>query len=191
MAEAGCPQRRKTHLISYFHSALFNHTMSKLIPKDPTEFNGSHVLQRMVDAILIRYTIATKDISDIAINYRATPESMSMLELQKHILLLILWVSKSLDLEIESKDKAETFQDFEVQIKERIANLSQHIVTLSDEQLSKKTIFLKRADTHYSIWYMIHGPLADAIHHIGQIITWRRICGNPIGKISPFTGESY
>lgn len=165
--------------------------MSNLIPEDPAQFNGSLVLQRMVDAILIRYTIATKDISEEAINYRATPESMSMIELQKHILLLILWVSKSLDMEIESKERAETFQQFEEQIKETASNLSEHIGTLTDKQLSTKTIYLKRADTHYSIWYMINGPISDAIHHIGQIITWRRICGNPIAKISPFTGDTY
>lgn len=165
--------------------------MSTMIPHDPSVFNGSSVLQRMVEAILIRYTIAIKDMTDEAKNFRATPESMSMLELQKHILLLILWVSKSLDMDIEIKEKAETFSQFETQIKETTGNLSKHISLLTDEELSTKTIYLKRSDTYYSIWYMIHGPLADAIHHIGQIVTWRRISGNPINQISPFTGHSY
>ena len=163
-----------------------------LVPSAPTKFNGSGVMQRMVDGILVRYTIVTEDISEVAINYQATPESMSMMDLQKHILMLLNWVSKVMDMEKDPNQKrAETFEEYQDQIKNTCQVLSAHVASLTDEEISTKTVYLKRSDTHYSIWYIINGPLSDAISHIGQIATWRRIAGNPIPRISPFTGEKY
>ena len=117
---------------------------------------------------------------------------MSMTDLQKHILMLLLWVSKVLGMEKDPNQKrAETFEEYQDQIKNTCKVLSAHVASLTDEEISTKTVYLKRSDTHYSIWYIINGPLSDAISHIGQIATWRRIAGNPIPRISPFTGEKY
>ena len=89
-----------------------------LVPNAPAKFNGSGVMQRMIDGILVRYTIVTEDISEAAINYQATPESMSMMDLQKHILMLLLWVSKVLGMEKDPNQKrAETFEEYQDQIK--------------------------------------------------------------------------
>ena len=163
-----------------------------LVPIAPNQFNGSGVIQRMVDGILVRYTIVTEDISEAAINYQATPESMSMIDLQKHILGLLNWVSKVMGMVKDPNQKrAETFEEYQKQIKTTCTLLSAHIASLTDEEISSKTVYLKRSDTHYSIYYIINGPLSDAISHIGQIATWRRIAGNPIPRISPFTGVKY
>jgi len=163
-----------------------------LVPDAPVKFNGSGVMQRMVDAILIRYTIVTEGISETSIKYQATPESMSMVELQKHILFLINWVAKVMGMPKDPNLKrAETFEEYQQQIKKSCTMLSAHIANMSDEEISAKTVYLKRSDTHYSIWYLISGPMSDAISHIGQIATWRRIAGDPIPRISPFTGEEY
>jgi hypothetical protein len=34
-------------------------------------------------------------------------------------------------------------------------------------------------NSQYSFWYSLNGPLADALSHVGQILSWRRILGNP------------
>lgn len=159
--------------------------------KPADQFSGAAVIARLVDTIKVRYQIATEGLSENNKTFRATPESMSMLELQKHVLLLLLWSSKCVEAPIDKKAKAESFEDFQRDIISTCNLLRNHLLTLSDEQLSKVTIYLKREDTHYPIWYLVNGPLSDAIHHIGQIVTWRRIDGNPIPRISPFTSNSY
>jgi hypothetical protein len=40
----------------------------------------------------------------------------------------------------------------------------------------------------HPIWYLINGPLADALTHVGQINAWRRLAGNPCPKVSVFLG---
>gem|GEM_PF-3667930 len=55
----------------------------------------------------------------------------------------------------------------------------------------KMEVTLNRTSKSYPFWYLINGPLTDAVHHICQMVTWRRISGNPTPRISPFTGKSY
>ena len=37
----------------------------------------------------------------------------------------------------------------------------------------------KNTSRKLPFWYWINGPLADALTHVGQITSWRRIAGNP------------
>jgi len=159
--------------------------------KPAEQVNGSAILARFVDSIKVRYQIATEGLTDSNKSFRVTPESMSMMELQKHILLLLLWLTKSVGVPMEIKEKAQSFEDFRTDIIAACDTLRDHLNTMDDDSLSKVTIYLKREDKHYPIWFLINGPLSDAIHHIGQIVTWRRQDGNPIQKISPFTSQSY
>lgn len=165
--------------------------MSIEYSKPGDQVSGASILARLVDTIKVRYQIATEGLTDSNKTYRATPESMSMLELQKHILLLLKWVSVSVEAPKEKKHKAENFEDFKSDIIAYCDILRDHLLTLNDDQLSKLTIYLKREDTHYPIWFIVNGPLSDAIHHIGQMVSWRRIDGNPVPKISPFSSKSY
>jgi hypothetical protein len=42
----------------------------------------------------------------------------------------------------------------------------------------------------YPLWNMLNGPLADAIYHTGQIVTFRRTTGNPSNKrVNVFRGR--
>lgn len=165
--------------------------MNSLLAKSPTEFNGVGVFIRLIDSIQLRYTLAVTELREEDKNFRATPESMSMLELQKHISALIMWSAKSVGATLESTTIPETFDERVIYINELCRQLKDHLLTMDDEALSKVSIYLKRADTHYSVWYLINGPLSDAIHHIGQMVSWRRISGNPVPRLSPFTGTSY
>ena len=59
------------------------------------------------------------------------------------------------------------------------------------EDLSQFKIVLNRGEntTEYPFWNQINGPIADALWHCGQVITFRRSSGNPYNsKASVFTG---
>jgi hypothetical protein len=60
--------------------------------------------------------------------------------------------------------------------------LREYYNTLKDEELSRVTI------DGNPFWYIINGPLADALTHIGQINSFRRIAGNPAPKARVFFG---
>lgn len=165
--------------------------MSIQYAKPAEQISSGAILARFVDTVKVRYQLATTDLTESNKAFRATPESMSMMELQKHILLLLKWISKSVEAPMEKKAKAENFEDFQNDIVHSCDVLRDHLLNMDDDTLSQVKIYMKRNDTHYPIWFIINGPLSDALHHIGQIVTWRRIDGNPIPKVSPFTAESY
>ncbi len=40
-------------------------------------------------------------------------------------------------------------------------------------------------------WHVLNGPLADAIYHTGQMVSFRRTSGNPMNpKVNVFMGKT-
>jgi hypothetical protein len=37
-------------------------------------------------------------------------------------------------------------------------------------------------------WHIINGPLSDALTHVGQINSFRRLAENPVSEANDFTG---
>ena len=58
---------------------------------------------------------------------------------------------------------------------------------MSDEQLANCSIVNSQGPAPF--WNMINGPLADALTHVGQINSWRRLAGNPAPKADVFRGR--
>ena len=50
---------------------------------------------------------------------------------------------------------------------------------MSDSELESSNMTSSSTGKTYPFWYMLNGPIADALTHVGQITTWRRIAGNP------------
>ena len=57
----------------------------------------------------------------------------------------------------------------------------------SDEDFeNSKVIFGKQK---YDIYNLFHGPISDALYHVGQVVSYRRSSGNPIPKgVNHFMG---
>jgi hypothetical protein len=67
-------------------------------------------------------------------------------------------------------------------------DLSKALKGLDDEYLGKRRWFVPWGGKEYPIWYLINGPLSDALTHVGQVASWRRINGNPISGANVFFG---
>ena len=61
------------------------------------------------------------------------------------------------------------------------------------KDLSKFVMKIKRGNGNveeYPFWNQLNGPIADAIWHCGQIVSFRRSSGNPFPKgVSLLTGK--
>jgi hypothetical protein len=53
--------------------------------------------------------------------------------------------------------------------------------------LDEAALFALRIDDH-PFWHMVNGPLSDALTHVGQIASFRRLHGNPVPRHSVFRG---
>ena len=60
-----------------------------------------------------------------------------------------------------------------------IAKLSTHLKLMTDIDLINLELQNKYTDRQFPLMYLLNGQLADALTHVGQITSWRRISGNP------------
>ena len=61
------------------------------------------------------------------------------------------------------------------------------------EQLESYTISFQRNDNinEFPLWHLINGPIADAMWHVGQVVSFRRSSGNPLNeKVNVFSGKN-
>lgn len=63
---------------------------------------------------------------------------------------------------------------------ENIRQASEILKGSSGEDLARYDMIFPSAE--FPFWNLLNGPIADAINHVGQIITFRRTNGNPINQ---------
>ena len=161
------------------------------LPEPPDQISGCTILTRFVDSIGHRFYHATDGFTEHEINFRPVEGSMSMMEVISHLYRLLFWTYSCFNTDVRPNKGLETFEEYRAEILMVCEKLSTHLKTFPAADLDKTNILLRRANKTYPFWYLINGPIADALSHIGQLTTWRRIAGNPIARISPFTGEPY
>jgi hypothetical protein len=160
------------------------------LPASPENLTSQTVLIRLIDSIGYRFQLASSDLSDNIGEFRTIESAMNIRELMQHIYQLLYWSATAFDKSLPYQKFKEVNELREASLK-ICEHLSQSIAHMSINEIKNISIYLKRNDTYYPIWYMINGPLSDILTHIGQLNSWRRMAGNPCPRISPFTGLSY
>jgi uncharacterized damage-inducible protein DinB len=158
------------------------------ISKTPNDLTATNTLLRMVEGLAFRYRWATENLSEENIKFKPHPTSMSIEEVNAHIFDLVDSTNRVFGGEKQNKDSLNSFQKLRIKSLNILADLSERLKEMSDEDLSE---IEKNTSRKLPFWYWINGPLADALTHVGQITSWRRIAGNPQLKgINVFIGTS-
>lgn len=157
------------------------------IPDPPEEVTATLVLARLVDGLGFRYRWATEGLRGEDYEYRPSPDSMSVRELLGHIHGLVSWVLQCLDGEMQSAPGAPTLQEIRGLTLEKVEMIRNLLVGMSPEELVSRRIRTRGGE--YPFWNMVNGPLSDALTHVGQINSWRRLNGNPVPGHNVFLGE--
>jgi hypothetical protein len=141
-----------------------------------------------VEGLAFRYRWATENLSEENIKFKPHPTSMSIEEVNAHIFDLVDSTNRVFGGEKQNKDSLNSFHKLRIKSLNILADLSERLKEMSDEDLSE---IEKNTSRKLPFWYWINGPLADALTHVGQITSWRRIAGNPQLKgINVFIGTS-
>ena len=160
----------------------------KDISKTPTELTATNTLLRVVEGLAFRYRWSTENLSEENIKFRPHPTSMSIEEVNSHIFDLVDSTFRVFGGEKQNKDAQNSFQETRKASLLVLADLSKKLKKMRDEDLSE---IEKKTSRKLPFWYWINGPLADALTHVGQITSWRRIAGNPQLKgVNVFIGTS-
>jgi len=150
------------------------------IPALPEETSAANVISRMLSGIGFRFYWATDGLTDEVYSYQPGKGVWSIEQIVEHIWVLLNWIYKSFDpAGLEKPSGAKAWRDGSL---ERVELLEKSFSNMSDEELISLQI-LKQP-----FWLMINGPLADALTHVGQISSIRRMAGSPAPKSNSFRG---
>lgn len=166
------------------------------IPPAPEMANSGNVIARMVQGLGYRYYWASKDLREIDLAYRPTEEASSSFETLKHIYGLAEVIhntalSQSSQRPLANAPKA--YNSLRAQTLAHLEEASRLFLAKSAEEVAQMEVIFQRGEKHYRfpIWNLLNGPLADAIYHTGQVVSFRRTTGNPLQKgVNVFIGKT-
>lgn len=152
------------------------------IPKFEENYTAQTTTARMIAGLGFRFYWATEGLREKDIQYRPTKESNSVKETIVHVYNMSAWILRLTETNFTQPKKVDemNFQEMRAQTLLNYEALMKRILTVNDiKELALKTTFFQ----------IINGPISDSIWHSGQIVSFRRITGNPINpNISHFTG---
>ena len=165
------------------------------IPEYPQEYTANTVAARMVDGLGFRYYWATEGLRQEDLAFKPNEEARTTEETIDHILGLTRVVLNSVKKIPNERSEDEPKLSFEEKRRQTLLNIkmTSDILKASEqgEMDEFKVVFKnKERTTEYPFWNQLNGPLADAIWHVGQVVSFRRSSGNPFNsKASVFNGK--
>lgn len=162
------------------------------IPETSADYTAGTVVARMVDGLGFRYYWATEGLTRTDLDFRPSDEARTSSETIDHILGLSTTI---VNTALHKPNKGNDFSSltFEEKRALTLSNLKTAAeIFRSSQDLNEFTIVFTndKGSSEYPLWNHINGPIADAIWHCGQLVSFRRSSGNPYNsKASMFRGK--
>lgn len=149
------------------------------IPKTPTEISTTNTLARLIDGLGFRYRWATEGLTQNEYVFKPVESSMNMTELITHIFELVKVTNRILNGGLNTIHETESISQTRENTLFLIDKLSTHLKLMTDDEFKDLELKNESTEKQFPFWFLLNGPLADALTHVGQITSWRRIAGNP------------
>ena len=159
------------------------------MPESPQDCTPHSILLRFIDALGFRYYWATEGLKDHEYEYRPSPDSRSMKELLLHIKGLVNTIDVSFGGKTHEMKKDLKPCEIRRETLYTIFEARKKLLKMSSKKLRTCSMYSSYYDREFPIWNVINGPICDAITHVGQLNSWRRLEGNPIHGANVFLGE--
>ena len=172
-------------------------TMGKLpyyeIPAYPESYTAESVAARMIDGLGFRYYWATEGLRPEDLAFRPNEEARTTEETIDHLLGLSNVVVHSIQ-QIANTGTSTEGMTFEEKRTKTLNNLktASDILKSGKVKLEDCKLVFQNANgtSEYPFWNNINGPIADAMWHCGQVVSFRRSSGNPFNSnVSVFSGR--
>ena len=185
-------------LLGLYHLTIMSQTSEyfKNISEYPTEINNGNIISRMINGLGYRYYWATEKLKENDLRYRPSKDAYSTKETMVHIFTLSKTVYNTTLSKMNKRPDIDIPVDYESIRNETLQFLekaSKNFSNLNSEELDQMKIKFIRGGTikSFPIWNLLNGPIAAAIYHTGQIVSFRRTTGNPIdSSVNVFMGSS-
>jgi len=163
------------------------------IHEAPSEFTAGTVLSRTIDGLGFRYYWATKDLRADDIAWLPGNDGRSAKQTLDHLYGLSDVILNSAIHKPNVKPLDMPDADFEELRALTLINLKKASDAFrAAENIDDHKITFQRGEntSDVTLWNLMNGPLADAIYHVGQIVSYRRSAGNPMHPgVNVFSGK--
>lgn len=157
------------------------------------EYTAGTVVARMIDGLGFRFYWATEGLRTEDLAYKPSEDARTTAETVDHIYGLTRVIYNSAINEPNGrteKDEDLSFADKRRRTLEMLKKAAN--IFRKAEYLKEHSIVFQRGEktSEFPMWNQINGPIADALWHCGQVVSFRRASGNPYNsKASLFTGK--
>ena len=157
------------------------------IPDYPEKYTSETVAARMVDGLGFRYYWATEGLREADLNYRPGDEARTSKETLQHIYELTKIIVNTTGQQptvFPHEDKDLSYHQLRERTLLNIQKASEQLKLSTKNDLNEFKMVFQSGDkkTEYPFWNLLNGPIADAIWHVGQVVSFRRSSGNPINS---------
>ena len=165
----------------------------KEIPSYPANYTQGTVMSRMIDGLGYRYYWATENLRTSDLDFKPDTLARSTFETMEHIYGLSFMILNASKNQVnERRDPVQmTAKDLRLATLYNLKSASEAIALV--ENLDELTILFEGSTGREALpfWHVLNGPLADAIYHTGQMVSFRRTSGNPMNpKVNVFMGKT-
>lgn len=165
----------------------------RTIPDYPESYTPENVAARMIDGLGFRYYWATDSLRQVDLNFKPNAEARSSFETLIHIYGLSRSIRNAVEQKPNEPGNDDTPEDYEGLRRATLENLwtASEILKSGKVKLEDCKLIFVRGDSTSELpfWNNINGPIADAIWHCGQVVSFRRSSGNPFNsKVSVLAG---
>lgn len=161
-------------------------------------YTAGTVTARMLDGLGFRFYWATDGLRPEDLSFKPNDEARTSEQTVGHILGLVRVINNSVNQRATVNGTEYPELDFQGKRKETLQLIKEAADILrnsSAADFENYKIIFKNDDgqSEFPFWNQLNGPIADALWHIGQVISFRRSSGNPFAsgtdKPNVFTGK--
>ncbi len=154
------------------------------IQAPPADYTSGNLLSRMIDGLGFRYHWVSEGLRAEDLAYRPSEDARTCRETLEHIYGLsdvVLNGVKNAPNVRPVDFSVYTYEELRAMTLNNLKEASDLARGMTAEEVGKLTIIFERNGKQSStpFWNMLNGPLADAIYHTGQVVSFRRTSGNP------------
>lgn len=183
-----------------FLIAVFFHLGSKAqnmelpyyeIPEAPAEFTANGVAARMIDGLGFRFYWATEGLEPEDLSFRPNEDARSSEETIQHIMSLSRVIYRTVSGTAWAGSGDESFEVVRAETLKMLKEASD-LLRKDENTLDELKVMFTNSEerTDIPFWNMINGPIADALWHTGQVVSFRRSSGNPLPSgVNVFSGK--
>lgn len=164
------------------------------IPAYPDSLSPEAVIARMIDGLGFRYYWATEGLRPEDLAWVPSEGARSSAETLTHIEELSALILNAVrgTPHVRGGSRGLGFEELRRETLLSLQMASEALRSPGASLDSCRIIFQQgERRTEFPCWHLLNGPLADALWHVGQVVSLRRASGNPLpAHVNVFLGKA-